>query len=125
VRFERGTVMLLDQDPTLGREQRGVRPCVAVSDPDVVIDQRFPLMAVVPLTTTEGAGALYPKLEPGPSGLSKTSYALVDQIRSVDKRRVRRTFGVVSDAELRAIDDGMALFLGLRIDRSSTHDAHG
>ena len=125
MRFERGTVLLLDLDPTQGREQRGVRPCIAVSDPDVASDQRFPLLAVVPLTSTAGTGALYPRLEPGPSGLSKTSYALVDQIRSVDKRRVRRTYGVLGDAELRAIDDGLALFLGLRLDRTGPDSTRG
>ena len=106
-------VLLLDLDPTVGREQRGVRPCVAVSDPDVVADQRFPLLAVVPLTGTPGEGALYPALEPGPSGLNKTSYALIDQIRSVDKRRVRRAFGRITADEMRAIDQGLALYLGL------------
>ena len=40
--LERGTLVLLVLDPTVGHEQRGVRPCVAVSDPDVIADQRFP-----------------------------------------------------------------------------------
>jgi mRNA-degrading endonuclease toxin of MazEF toxin-antitoxin module len=52
VRLERGTVVLLTLDPTVGHEQRGVRPCVVVSDPDVIADQRFPLVAVVPVTGT-------------------------------------------------------------------------
>ena len=110
---DRGTVLLLDLDPTHGREQRGVRPCVAVSDPEVLADQRFPLLAVVPLTSTLADGLLYPVLEPGPSGLARASCALVDQIRSVDKRRVRRVFGQITSDELRAIDDGLTLFLGL------------
>lgn len=49
----------------------------------------------------------------GPSGLARASYALVDHLRSVDKRRVRRVFGVVSTGEVDALDDGLALFLGL------------
>ena len=90
-----------------------MRPCVAVSDPDVAAHQRFPLLAVVPLTATPGEGALYPSLERASSGLTRTSYALVDQIRSIDKRRVRRVFGRISKAEMRAIDEGLTLFLGL------------
>ena len=43
----------------------------------------------------------------------KRSYALVDHIRSVDKRRIRCFFGRISDDELAAIDHGLALFLGL------------
>jgi len=113
VKLDRGTVILLDLDPTVGHEQRGVRPCVVVSDPDVVADQRFPLLCVVPVTGTRGEGALYPSLVPGQSGLTKASYALLDHLRSVDKRRVRRVFGRLGPRELAAVDEGLALFLGL------------
>ncbi len=111
--LDRGTVVLVELDPTVGREQRGVRPCVAVSDPSVNADQRFPLIAVVPVTGTAGVGALYPAIAPGSSGLAKASCALVDHIRSIDKRRIRRMFGQVSPGELASIDLGMELFLGL------------
>ena len=111
--LDRGTIVLVGLDPTVGHERRGQRPCIAVSDPAVNADQRFPLIAIVPVTGTPGEGALYPELSPGQSGLTKTSYALIDHIRSVDKRRVRRVFGRVSDDELAAIDQGLELFLGL------------
>lgn len=111
--LERGTVVLVELDPTLGQEQRGVRPCIAVSDPAVNADQRFPLISVVPVTGTPGEGALYPALLPGPSGLAKASYALTDHVRSIDKRRIRRIFGQLSADELTRIDQGLELFLGL------------
>jgi len=60
VTLDRGTVVLVELDPTVGHEQRGVRPCIAVSDPSVNADQHFPLIAVVPVTSTSGVGALYP-----------------------------------------------------------------
>jgi mRNA interferase MazF len=117
VTLDRGTVVLVDLDPTVGREQRGVRPCIAVSDPSINADQRFPLIAVVPVTGTAGVGALYPALSPGLSGLTKASYGLVDHLRSVDKRRIHRIFGQVSASELASIDQGLELFLGLNIAR--------
>ena len=86
---------------------------MAVSDPAVNADQRFPLIAVVPVTCTAGVGALYPELSPGTSGLTKTSYALIDHLRSIDKRRIRRIFGQVSASELAGVDQGLELFLGL------------
>ena len=113
VTLDRGTVVLVELDPTVGHEQRGARPCIAVSDPAVNVDQRFPLIAVVPITGTGGVGALYPTLGPGPSGLIKQSCALVEHLRSIDKRRIRRVFGQVTTNELAAIDQGLALFLGL------------
>ena len=111
--LDRGTVVLVELDPTVGHEQRGVRPCIAVSDPSVNADQRFPLIAVVPVTGTAGVGALYPALAAGTSGLTKPSHALVDHLRSIDKRRIRRLFGQVSSSELAGIDQGLELFLGL------------
>lgn len=115
--LERGTVVLVVLDPTVGHEQRGQRPCIAVSDSAVNADQRFPLIAVVPVTGTPGEGVLYPALSAGKSGFTKTSYALVDQIRSIDKRRLRRVFGRVAGDELAAIDQGLELFLGLGAER--------
>ena len=113
MKLGRGAIVVVELDPTVGHEQRGMRPCVVVSDPAVNADPRFPLLAVVPVTGTPGEGALYPALAPGSSGLTKWSVALVDHIRSVDKRRIRRLFGKVSADELAAIDHGLALFLGL------------
>lgn len=110
---DRGTVVLVELEPAVGHEQRGVRPCIVVSDPAVNADQRFPLIAVVPVTGTRGEGALYPELSPGKSGLTKTSYALIDHLRSIDKRRIRRVFGRITNDELAAIDQGLELFLGL------------
>ncbi len=113
MRLDRGSVVLIELDPTVGHEQRGVRPCVVVSNPDVISDQRFPLICVVPLTGTPGQGLLYPELAPGESGLAKRSFALIDHLRSVDKRRVRKVFGALAQREIDAIDEGLAAFLGL------------
>jgi hypothetical protein len=46
VRLGRGAVVVVELDPAIGREQRGVRPCVVVTDPDVIGDQRFLLVWV-------------------------------------------------------------------------------
>ena len=112
--LSRGSVVLVELDPTVGTEQRGVRPCVVVSDPVVNQDQRFPVLCVVPLTGTLGVGALYPQLSPTGSGLTKVSCALVDHLRSIDKRRIRRVYGVLPPNELAALDEALRLFLGLQ-----------
>jgi mRNA interferase MazF len=114
VRLGRGTVVVVELDPTIGHEQRGVRPCIIVSDPDITSDQRFPLICVVPITGTPGEGLLYPPLAPGKSGLAKTSFALTDHLRSIDKRRVRRVFGELAPGEIECIDEALAVFLGLK-----------
>jgi mRNA interferase MazF len=111
--IRRGSVVLVDLDPTRGHEQRGLRPCVVVSDAEVVTAQRYPLVGVIPLTSRAGEGALYPRVAEGASGLRLASWALTDQVRSVDKRRVVRHLGRVANEELAAIERGLALFLGM------------
>jgi mRNA-degrading endonuclease toxin of MazEF toxin-antitoxin module len=65
------------------------------------------------VTGTAGEGLLYPALAPGQSGLTKRSFALIDHLRSIDKRRVRRVFGCLAPEEVNAVDEGLAMFLGL------------
>jgi len=113
VKLGRGAVVVVELDPTVGHEQHGVRPCVVVSDPEVISDQRFPLVCVVPVTGAPGEGLLYPPLARGQSGLAKESFALIDHLRSIDKRRIRRVFGELTREEIAAIDEGLAVFLGL------------
>ena len=113
MKFGRGAVVVVELDPTVGHEQRGLRPCIVVSDPDVIVDQRFPLICIIPVTGTPGEGLLYPPLAPGASGLAKRSFALIDHLRSIDKRRIRSVYGELPRDEISAIDEGLAAFLGL------------
>jgi mRNA interferase MazF len=101
-------------DPTLGHEQRGVRPCLVVGSGEMAKHQRFPLLLVAPLTSTPLSGPLYPLLSPSASsGLRERSCVLLDQLRSVDKRRVVRLLGRASAAELVAVDQALRALLGL------------
>ena len=52
----------------------------------------------------------------GANGLTRPAYALVDQLRSIDKQRIRRRYGQESEAELAAINAGLRLYLGLEPD---------
>jgi mRNA-degrading endonuclease toxin of MazEF toxin-antitoxin module len=54
-----------------------------------------------------------PKLEPGESGIRSVSFALVDRVRSVDKRRIRGIGRSAAAVEPEAIDAWLCLFLGL------------
>lgn len=86
---------------------------VVVSDAVLAQGQRFTMLCIVPITRTTCQGELYPRLTAGSSGLRKLSFALIDQLRSIDKRRVRRILGRVSGSQLTAIDKGLRLYLGL------------
>lgn len=89
----------------VGRERRGIKPCVVVSDPDITCDQRFPLVGVVPVALS-GACSMKQRANGG-------VFALIDHLRSVDKRRIWRKFGQMTAGEIAAINEGSAVFLGL------------
>ena len=108
--LSRGMIVLVSLDPTRGHEQRGVRPCVIITDPEVIKDQRFPMVCVVPVTKMQGEGALYPSLGPGSSGLRTRSFAFVDQVRSIDKRRITKIFGQISEEEPKKSPKGCGCF---------------
>jgi len=110
----RGDVVRVNLDPTIGHEQQGLRPCVVVSALVAAAHQRFPMLVIVPITGTSHPGPLYPALDATPqSRLTKPSYALVDHVRAVDKRRAVKLLGRISTGELRAIDQGLQLLFGL------------
>lgn len=62
---------------------------------------RFPVLLVAPLTTDRGqpwvlaAPDLYPRLLRGTAGLPSDSIVLLDQARSIDAERVRRSLGAL------------------------------
>ena len=100
-----------------GREQEGYRPAIVVGLPGASGPTRFPLVAIVPLTTDRGHAwaaanpTLYPALAAGTGGLSVASLALVDQARAIDAARVLGRRGTLTDAELAPIQAGLrALF---------------
>ena len=114
VNLPRGSIVIVDLDPTAGHEQGGRRPCVVVSATAAGRVQRYPLLAVVPLTSTKGLGDLYPVVEPGPrNGLRVPSTALIDNVRAIDRLRISAGLGAVENTVMRQIDAGLRFFLTL------------
>ena len=58
-------------------------------------------------------GALYPRIGAGSGGLVRESWALVDQVRAIDKRRVLRAYDRIAPPELQQIDRALLFVLGL------------
>lgn len=101
-------------DPAQGREQRGVRPAIVISESAASHHQRFPLLVVVPLTSTLSLGPLYPEIQATTqSGLKNTSAALIDQLRAVDKTRVRALYGLTEQADMARVDHALRMLLAL------------
>ena len=100
-----------------GHEQEGVRPAVVVGLPERAGQPRFSTLLVIPLTTQEGtwsrkAPQLYPRLRAGAGGLPRPSIALLDQVRSIDARRVSSYLGSLTGKEFLTISEGLKKIFG-------------
>ena len=96
VRIRRGEIWFVDLDPTVGSEIRKARPCVVVS-PDEMHDF-LRTVTVAPMTTGSHAAPFrIPVRHAGRNGL-----ILLDQIRTVDKTRMRKRSGELSAQTLSA-----------------------
>ena len=96
-----------------GREQEGFRPAIVVGLPDFLGVPRFPVALVVPLTSDRQQAwalespSLYPRLPAATGGLRSPSIVLLDQLRSLDARRLRRYLGSLSTKEYASIRNGL------------------
>ncbi len=92
--MKRGEVWWVALDPTLGSEIQKTRPCLIVS-PDVMVGG-LRTVIVAPLTSKGRAASFRPTISiKGTSG-----FILLDQVRTVDKSRLRNKMGRVSDDTL-------------------------
>ena len=95
-------------DPAIGAEIQKTRPCLVVS-PDEM-NGYLKTTTIVPLTSTYRnlpTRVLIRASEQ--SGLKNDSYAVLDQIKTVDKSRLTNLIGEISEAEKRAISDTLKM----------------
>jgi mRNA interferase MazF len=96
-------VFLASLDPVQGSEQAGTRPVLVVSREQ--INQLLPIVNVVPLTSQKSSQRkIYPNevlLPAGTAGLRVASVALCYQLRTLDKRRLTRSLGELTNSGLR------------------------
>jgi len=108
---KRGSVYLINFDPTIGAEIKKTRPAVIISND--VANQYSPIVIVAAIT---GRGE--PKfdevlVEPPEGGLSKPSVIQPNQIRSIDKRRLEKKLGELSKETINDLDIALQITLGL------------
>jgi len=93
----RGEVYLVNLDPTVGSEVQKTRPCVVVS-PDEM-NQYIRTIVIAPMTTKQRN--YKSRIEINFKG--KRGEVMLDQIRTIDKRRLNTKLGALSIKELKAV----------------------
>jgi mRNA interferase MazF len=91
----RGEIWLATLDPTIGAEIQKTRPCVIISPPE--LHDFLGIVTIVPMTTGSRAAPYRIPLR----FRRKNGLILLDQLRTLDERRLVRRLGVVSDNTLR------------------------
>lgn len=103
----------MNLDPTIGSEIAKTRPAVVISND---IGNQYSMRVIVAPITSSRSERTYPfevVLEPGEAGLERTSKVLLDQIRTLDKRRLGRQLGALSAESMLKIDRAIHLSLAL------------
>ncbi|MEQ8189433.1 MAG: type II toxin-antitoxin system PemK/MazF family toxin [Candidatus Eremiobacterota bacterium] len=99
-----GDIYTIEMPPSNGHEQAGNRPAIILQNSQ--LKDKLPTVIIVPLTsqltaqTFPGTFVIYPDSE---NGLSMNSVALIFQIRSIDKKRLKRRIGRLNSFHLTRI----------------------
>jgi mRNA interferase MazF len=107
-KMNRGDIYWVDLNPTMGSEINKLRPCVVVGA--TPINQARHTIVVIPLSTSAKAR---PPLTIPVSCLNKEVTAVCDQIRAVDKSRLKNQAGSLSEKDMNLLDDGLRQVLCL------------
>ena len=108
----RGEVYLVAFDPTVGHEIQKTRPAVVIQNDT---SNQYSPITIVAAVSSQFGDPLHPRevILPAKSGLSKPSAVILNQIRSVDRKRLIKRLGAVDSATMRKVDEALMISLGL------------
>ena len=110
---KRGDIFYADLSPVVGSEQGGVRPVLIVQNDTG--NRHSPTVIAAAITSQTGKARLPTHISVSPlsCGLPKESVILLEQVRTLDKRRLREKMGRLDDGVMRQVDAAIAVSFGL------------
>ena len=110
---KRGDIFYADLSPVVGSEQGGVRPVLIVQNDTG--NRHSPTVTAAAITSQTGKAKLPTHIEvaAASSGLPKDSVILLEQVRTLDKRRLRERMGRVDRDVMDRVDTAIAVSFGL------------
>lgn len=109
----RGDIYYADLSPVVGSEQGGVRPVLIVQND---VGNRFSPTVIAAAITSQKDKAHLPthiQLNTTGSGLARDSIVLLEQIRTIDKRRLKEHMGRLDDNSMNRINQALQVSFGL------------
>ena len=111
-RFRRGDIWTVDLEPVVGSEQGKARPALIIQND--IGNLYSPVLIVATLTSGEDAHYdVQVQVSAPEGGLQHNSIVLLNQIRTIDKRRVGRYWGHLSTQTMQRVDEAIKISLGL------------
>ena len=109
----RGDIFYADLSPVVGSEQGGTRPVLIIQND--MGNRHSPTVIAAAISSQTGKARLptHISLSGRSVGLSKDSIVLLEQVRTIDKRRLREHMGHVDDALMNQVDNAIAVSFGL------------
>ena len=110
---KRGDIYYADLSPVVGSEQGGTRPVLIVQNDTG--NRHSPTVIAAAITSQTGKARLPTHINiPGGSvGLSKDSVILLEQIRTIDKRRLKEKIGHIDEELMNSVNDALFVSFGL------------
>ena len=110
---KRGDIFYADLSPVVGSEQGGCRPVLIVQNDTG--NKHSPTVIAAAITSQTGKARLptHIALTGHDVGLSKDSVILLEQIRTIDKRRLREKMGHLDDAVMQDVNNAISISFGL------------
>lgn len=112
---KRGDIFYADLSPVVGSEQGGVRPVLIVQND--VGNRYSPTVIAAAITSQKDKSKLptHIELSSQSCGLSRDSIVLLEQIRTIDKRRLKERMGRLDDNSMNQIDHALQVSFGLNV----------
>ncbi len=110
---KRGDIYYADLSPVVGSEQGGMRPVLIIQND--VGNRYSPTVIAAAITSRLGKTKLPTHIDVNAqrAGLSRDSVVLLEQLRTLDKRRLKERMGRLDEEMMREIDTAIAVSLGL------------
>ena len=110
---KRGAIYYADLSPVVGSEQGGMRPVLIVQNDTG--NKHSPTVIAAAITSQTGKAKLPTHIELNAQsvGLSRDSVILLEQIRTIDKSRLREKMGRLDDSTMTRVDSAIAVSFGL------------
>ena len=111
--IRRGDIFYADLSPVIGSEQGGIRPVLVIQND--VGNRYSPTIIISAITSRQGKTRLPTHIEiPGELyGLNKDSVILLEQVRTIDKRRLREKTGHLDNTLMIKVNDALSTSFGL------------